>query len=508
MRLKRSLLAACVASGLLAAPASATWSIVVYNKLTGEVCVASCTCVPNLDLELVLAVVKVGQGGGCVQFQGDLTTLKRQIIWDGFEAGIEPERILQIIADHTSGHHGTQIGIASAGGRPVTFTGDDVWDPNHGVWGQNTELAWAIQGNVITGPPVVLEAQRALLAAPGDLGQRVMAALEASRAMGGDGRCSCSDSNPGGCGSPPPNFTKSAHVGFIILARMGDQDGVCASGQGCTNGEYYLHRKVVNGVQGPDPVLRLQEKYDLWRAALAGVPDQLRSEVVRGAQELPADGLARTTVTVRLCDVDGTPLASGGQTLTIMPQHPGAPATFGPLTDHGDGTHSFDVTASTTPGRAAWHVWVNDGARDVLLWPPLAVEVVPVPELHSSWYEVSAASGASVTFTVSRGAADAGRPYQLLGTTTGTEPGTPFGGVTLPLNGSRFLDLTLAGVGGTVFESFQGVLDASGRAEATFHVSPALAAPLLGRTFDFCALLGGSGAQYEVTGTDGFQIRP
>ena len=42
--------------------------------------------------------------------------------------------------------------------------------------------------------------------------ERFMAGLQAGRALGGDGRCSCSFNDPTSCGVPPPDFEKSAHL--------------------------------------------------------------------------------------------------------------------------------------------------------------------------------------------------------------------------------------------------------------------------------------------------------
>ena len=49
----------------------------------------------------------------------------------------------------------------------------------------------------------------------------------AARALGGDGRCSCSVSQPTSCGVPPPGFQKSAHVAVFVVARLGDTNGLC-----------------------------------------------------------------------------------------------------------------------------------------------------------------------------------------------------------------------------------------------------------------------------------------
>ncbi|MFT7477232.1 MAG: hypothetical protein ACI80N_000505, partial [Gammaproteobacteria bacterium] len=64
----RSLLGrALVAGGLLCGSAAATWSIVVVDRATGEVCVASATCLSNFALRKGIAVIAVGKGVGAAQ---------------------------------------------------------------------------------------------------------------------------------------------------------------------------------------------------------------------------------------------------------------------------------------------------------------------------------------------------------------------------------------------------------------------------------------------------------
>ena len=70
------------------------------------------------------------------------------------------------------------------------------------VTGEVGDLSYAIQGNVLVGWLPVLDAETALLNTPGDLATKVMAAMQAARFAGGDGRCSCSNNNPTGCGEP------------------------------------------------------------------------------------------------------------------------------------------------------------------------------------------------------------------------------------------------------------------------------------------------------------------
>ena len=66
MRTLQRLFALCL-SFLLVAPASATWSVVLYNRVTGECGVAVTSCVPGFSLGGFCPVLVVGQGAGTAQ---------------------------------------------------------------------------------------------------------------------------------------------------------------------------------------------------------------------------------------------------------------------------------------------------------------------------------------------------------------------------------------------------------------------------------------------------------
>ncbi len=487
----KKLAALAVATLTLAAPAAATWSIVVVNTRTGEVGLFSATCIRNFNLERILGLVRVGEGAAAVQFAGDPSGAKRAYIWAGMEQGLSPEEILQGIQSTFTDANTLQIGMSSGFGEARTYTGAGVWDPNFGVQGQVGDLRYAIQGNVITGAPVVLEAEAALLATEGDLVPRLAAAMEASRLMGGDGRCSCDEDMPGSCGAPPNvPFAKSADIGFVIVARMGDTDGTCQGTQGCTNGSYYLHERVVlGGATDPDPVTKLQRKMYRWSQQLVQVTDQLRTEVTADRDQLVADSQSRASVTVRLVDRFGQPLTTGGQMLTVTPMHAGAaPAMAGPVVDNGDGTHTFELQATASAGDGEWHLRVDDGTREILLWPALTLTTALLTDLHASRSEMGGPDAGNLVLTINR-AGDPARGYQLLGSTSGQMPGTTLQGTFVPLNPDRLLGLTLGAPRGPVFEAFSGTLDATGRAEARFALTPTLATVLVGTRFDFCALI-------------------
>ncbi len=492
----------------IGAPAAATWSIVVVDRSTGEVCVAGATCLSNLDLRRTLTVIVVGKGGGAAQSAIDSDGSNRMRMWDGIQAGLTPQRILADLLSNDVGYNTRQYGIATLTGESVGFSGKFAGQAKCEVYCEVGDLAYSIQGNVLAGPAVCWRAQEALLLTEGDLGQRVMAAMEAARAWGGDGRCSCSTNHPDQCGSPPPDFEKSAHIAFMVLARLGDQDGTCTGAQGCANGNYYLALDVIAGVSAPDPVLVLARDYGEWRESKLGLADHLLTRVTSGADRLVADGQTGTEVLVELRDLEDDPLGFGGQTLALTYTGDQPPvAIAGPIVDHGDGTHGFEVTATNLPGRASWQIVVQQSGQTIQLHPELEIEVDPLADLHVGFERFSMSNDDTVPFVVNRGVAEAGRLYLLLGSARGTVPGTPWNGLIIPLNHDRLFVYTLSDPGAPAFVGGSGVLDAGGRAEAWLDMSLVPGGDVfVGRHLDFCGLLGGN--PEGLTGLVGFDVVP
>ncbi len=485
--LRRSALAFVLVLGLMLQPVLATWSVVVVNTKTGEVGVASATCLANTNLIPDLPVVYPGLGAGAVQSARDPSGNRKEIIWDGFEAGLMPDEIFTLL-EAVGGHNSRQYGIVGMVGSPVSWTGSGAGQGKHEVAGIVGDLRYAIQGNVLTGDEPVLAAEQALLNTQGDLGQKVMAAMEAARAMGGDGRCSCGGS-PTSCGAPPPGTWKSAHTGFVILSRVGEQKGTCGTNAGCANGSYYLKKNSVGSVGSIDPIFDLQAKYDAWRLGLQGRPDHILSTVSTSTQKLVADGVSTMDVHVQLVDVEGVPLTSGGASLTLtnLSGNPDA-TTPGAVVDHGDGSYSFSLTAGTAAGLDDWELKFNDGVGNVRLYPRLAARVDPLTPLFSGYDTVSASAGAAVPLVVNFGAPAGAARYIIAGSTDGTQPGLIFDGGILPLNRGRFFNASVASANQAPYLGTRGNLDMNGRAEATFMPSPAMLTSLVGQRVDWAAV--------------------
>ena len=482
----KKLLALLVVAAFLVPPVCATWSIVVVNTRTGEVAVGTASCVPNLNIAKVVPVIVVGKGAGASQAYVAPNAINKLRMWDGIHAYWTPQDILDYLLANDNGYRTRQFGIATFTGLPVTYSGSSTDEGLVNLTGTFGDLQYAIQGNVLTGAAVGEAAELALLATDGDLGQRLMAAMEAARSFGGDGRCSCSPNFPTSCGAPPDDFVKSAHTGCVLLARLGDVDGVCTRTLGCANGEYYLDLNAYGSGLDPDPVLVMQGMYDVWRAGLVGRPDHLLSTASAPSTRLPADGVTRTTVTVRLVDVDGGPLTSGGATVAVDSVNDTS-ATAGPVTDHGDGTYSFPVTAGIVPGDARFVITAADGVVTATLFPYLELVVDPVTPLHGGRDTVAVTQDSAVALTLNVPSAPAA-PYLVLCSASGTDPGLLLGDLLLPLNPDEVLWRSVRNANNFRFRNTLGVLDAAGHAEATFTAPPGLLGNLIGRRLDWAAL--------------------
>ena len=213
-----------VAAGLSASvrEAGATWSIIIIDVRTGEVAAASATCLTGFDLQANTPVLLTGVGAATAQSFVDATGLNRTYIRDRLLAGDTMDAILAGLAVRDSGHQTRQYGIADVRGGTLTFSGTGAGLWAGGRTGRVGDLVYAVQGNVLTGPPVVDLAVAAIESTPGDIAAKLMAGMEAARSMGGDGRCSCSPNDADGCGSPPPSFVKSADIAYMLIARAGD----------------------------------------------------------------------------------------------------------------------------------------------------------------------------------------------------------------------------------------------------------------------------------------------
>ena len=132
-----------------------------------------------------------------------------------------------------------------------------------------TEVFYSIQGNILRPGEVVPNAVKAFLNAKGAITDRVMAAMEAADAGGGDSRCSCPPPPADGSAPKIPCDAKTAHVAYILMAEKTDTNG-----DSHNNGKYTMFLRVAQPDKGANaihegenlnPVKTLRLRYDEWR---------------------------------------------------------------------------------------------------------------------------------------------------------------------------------------------------------------------------------------------------
>ncbi len=368
MKRARALLVAVVLGATLVLPsAEATWSIVLVDTRTREIVIGSATCLRNTNLLKTVPVVLVDVGAAAAQASVDPSGANRVLIRDELLAGTDPAVILQMLEAGDPAFETRQYGIVDVRGRAISFTGAEDQAYAGSIVGRSGSLVWAIQGNILTCATVIQDAEAAMLAEPGGLPEKLMAAMEAARVWGGDGRCSCSSSDPT-CGCPPEDFTKSAHVGFMVGTRRGDIDGDCAA-TGCATGTYYLRLNYRGDTGDPDPVIALREMLDAFRLGLIGRTDAVESRVSLSTCALPPDGTSTATMTIELRDWQGSPAAGVTAVNVLHDTGSAGSSTIGAVSDLGGSIYQASITAGATPGHDVLVVQVTDAAGTRYLIP-------------------------------------------------------------------------------------------------------------------------------------------
>ena len=171
---------------LLPAPATArndpaTFSIVAYDTVTHELGVA----VQSKYFSVGLVVPWAKAGVGAVATQASVNTSFGPRALAMLESGSSPDEVMRAFAaNDTAGWQSRQVGIVDARGRVASWTGPKCID-----WaGSATGPGFAAQGNILAGAPVVEGMARAYRESKGELAERLVAALEAAQAAGGDKR--------------------------------------------------------------------------------------------------------------------------------------------------------------------------------------------------------------------------------------------------------------------------------------------------------------------------------
>lgn len=276
-------------------PAFATWSVIALDARSGQVIIASATCVrqagfpqrqPNAarDLMDIQAVIVPGIGVAACQAGVDNTRENQMLVYNELKKGTPPADIIEMLKKDPNVER-RQFGIiAMPNGGAITvrnnragFNGSGNSQSSLYFGGQVGDLYYQVQGNTLLGDDVVIKAALAFTRASGTMADRVMAAMEAADANGGDHRCNC--------GNNPLDFVpcdnRTAHVAYIAIAEKADQPGVTHN-----DGKYYAYLSVTddNTVRGEsaNPVKTLRIRYDAWKKAGSPRTAQMEPSLYRG----------------------------------------------------------------------------------------------------------------------------------------------------------------------------------------------------------------------------------
>ncbi len=160
---------------------TATFSIVATDHVTGEVGCA----VQSKYFAVGTVVPWVKAGVGAVATQAAGVAVYGPIILRLLESDrLSPGAAIAAALADDERRETRQLGVVRADGAAAAHTGSEC-----NAWaGHRTGPGYAAQGNILAGEDVVLEIERAYLAAAGTLAERLVAALEAGQAAGGDSR--------------------------------------------------------------------------------------------------------------------------------------------------------------------------------------------------------------------------------------------------------------------------------------------------------------------------------
>jgi hypothetical protein len=255
----------------------ATWSVIAVDRATGRVVISSSTCTGNTDdfLKDIQAVVVPSKGVAACQAGVDSTHQNQTLVFEELQRGTDPARIIELLSQDPA-FQSRQFGIVDLQGRMAGHSGLTNGFVTQDIHGQvpGTEVFYSIQGNILRTGTVIPNAVKAFAAAKGGITDRVMAAMEAADAAGGDSRCTCqTPAVPAESASLPCTYRTSL-VAYILAADPGDKNGPAGVPNLHNNGKYAMYIAVSQPNHGPafqiksgenlNPVKTLRLRYDTW----------------------------------------------------------------------------------------------------------------------------------------------------------------------------------------------------------------------------------------------------
>ena len=158
----------------------ATFSIVARDPETEELGVAVQS--RAFRAAAIVSYAKAGVGAVATQASANQSYGPRGL--EMLEQGMSPEEVVRRLTEADDGRDRRQLAVIAADGRVKAYTGSGTSDWAGHIEGEN----YSVQGNILAGEAVVREMARAFEETEGVLAERLMAALDAGEAAGGDAR--------------------------------------------------------------------------------------------------------------------------------------------------------------------------------------------------------------------------------------------------------------------------------------------------------------------------------
>jgi uncharacterized Ntn-hydrolase superfamily protein len=223
-------------------PTVATFSIVAIDPANGDLGVA----VASRYFSVGSVVPWAMAGVGAVATQANVNVGYGQQAIDLLRQGLTAQQVLsRLLAEDTfPGKEGRQVAIVDAKGNIAAYTG-----PESSAWaGDRRGRTWSAQGNILVGPQVLEAMGKAFESTPGELAEKLYAALKAGDDAGGDSRGRQSAS-------------------MLVVRKQGGRN---------INNDRYVY---INADDHPQPLVELRRLLDLNLGSLyAGAADRLRQK--------------------------------------------------------------------------------------------------------------------------------------------------------------------------------------------------------------------------------------
>jgi uncharacterized Ntn-hydrolase superfamily protein len=158
----------------------ATFSIVARDPATGELGVAVQS--RAFRAAAIVSYAKAGVGAIATQASANQSYGPEGLAL--LEQGRSPEEVVRQLTGADPGRDRRQLAVIDANGRVKAYTGSGTSDWAGHIEGEN----YSVQGNILAGEAVVRSMARAFETTEGALAERLMAALDAGQAAGGDAR--------------------------------------------------------------------------------------------------------------------------------------------------------------------------------------------------------------------------------------------------------------------------------------------------------------------------------